>query len=231
MNLVKYCNSDHNPLNGCRTLQLGTAEFYRNMDASRPIADAQEGHITYLGVNYANGMGLGAIVSGNIGENPYIFSMSTEDLSVEEAKLRFGEDKNSRYYIKDLSKFMNMILIQMGSQVTYQDFTEGSQEFLNNLGRKPFFETRCYPGRVTYQNAYFMDPSEEISLGSFDWYIKSQFRKRESYKQDAECRIVIVIGEKESGRIISIKEPPKILTFPENTNWDCLSNVPVDFEK
>ncbi|WP_162268264.1 hypothetical protein [Hymenobacter sp. PAMC 26628] len=201
------------------------------MDASRPIADTQEGHITYLGTNYANGFGLGAVISGNIGENLYIFSMSTEDLPIEEAKLRFGEDKDSRYYIKDLSKFISMIFNQMGSQVTYQDFTEGSQEFLNNLGRKPFFETRPYFGLIKYQDAYLMDYSEEISLGSFSWFINSQFRKRESYKEDAEFRIVIVIIEKESGRIISIKEPPKILTFPEDTNWDCLSNVPIDFEK
>jgi hypothetical protein len=49
MKLVKYCANEHNVVLGCNTLQLGTFDYYRELDPAFSIADASEGYIHYLG--------------------------------------------------------------------------------------------------------------------------------------------------------------------------------------
>jgi len=47
MELIKYCKKEHNIKLGCPTIQLGTFDYYRNMDPNFSIADAEEGFIKY----------------------------------------------------------------------------------------------------------------------------------------------------------------------------------------
>lgn len=49
MRLVKYCRSEYNIASGCKTLQLGTFDYYREADPTWSIADASEGFILYRG--------------------------------------------------------------------------------------------------------------------------------------------------------------------------------------
>lgn len=49
MRLVKYCKSGHNIATGCKTLQLGTFDYYREADPTWSIADTSEGFILYRG--------------------------------------------------------------------------------------------------------------------------------------------------------------------------------------
>lgn len=47
--LIKFCKEEYNVANGCDTLQLGTFQFYRELDPSFSIADGEEGFIQYHG--------------------------------------------------------------------------------------------------------------------------------------------------------------------------------------
>ena len=47
--IIKFCKSEHNIASGCNTLQLGTFDYYREMDPDFSIADSKEGFIQYLG--------------------------------------------------------------------------------------------------------------------------------------------------------------------------------------
>lgn len=49
MKIVKFCKDEHNLAKGCNTLQLGTFQYYRDLDPSFSIADEKEGYIHYLG--------------------------------------------------------------------------------------------------------------------------------------------------------------------------------------
>ena len=48
MDIIKYCKEEHNIQLGCHTLQLGTFDYYRNLDPEFSIADAEEGSIKYF---------------------------------------------------------------------------------------------------------------------------------------------------------------------------------------
>ena len=45
--LIKYCKSEHNIQGSCNTIQLGTFDYYREMNPKFSIADAKEGFIHY----------------------------------------------------------------------------------------------------------------------------------------------------------------------------------------
>ncbi|MRX28172.1 hypothetical protein [Kangiella sp. HZ709] len=47
MDLIKYCKEEHNIAKDCNTIQLGTFDYYRQMDPSFSIADPEEGSIKY----------------------------------------------------------------------------------------------------------------------------------------------------------------------------------------
>ncbi len=49
MKIIKYCKSEHNIASMCNSLQLGTFDYYREMDPTFSIADSKEGFIQYLG--------------------------------------------------------------------------------------------------------------------------------------------------------------------------------------
>ncbi len=41
--LIKYCEEKYNIYSGCDTVQLGTLDYYREMDPSFIISDPKEG--------------------------------------------------------------------------------------------------------------------------------------------------------------------------------------------
>jgi len=47
MRLVKFCKKEHNIKTGSPTIQLGTFQYYRELDPTFSIADVSEGTITY----------------------------------------------------------------------------------------------------------------------------------------------------------------------------------------
>lgn len=47
MKIIKFCKKEHNIVSGCPTLQLGTFDYYRNLDPKFSIADVEEGSIKY----------------------------------------------------------------------------------------------------------------------------------------------------------------------------------------
>lgn len=48
MRFIKFCNKKHNLKNGSPTIQLGTFQYYREMDPEFSIADSSEGTIKYI---------------------------------------------------------------------------------------------------------------------------------------------------------------------------------------
>lgn len=68
MDIVKFCKKEHNIQLGCHTIQLGSFDYYRNLDPEFSIADAEEGSITYLCINnddlVINSRQLNAIMGG-----------------------------------------------------------------------------------------------------------------------------------------------------------------------
>lgn len=208
--LIKYCKKEFNPFNGCKNLQLGTAQYYREMDPSFSIADSQEGMISmHDDKNHI-------VMENNLGPNCYIFCISTKELSDETAKEQFHTDYDSKYYMNDPDFLATVLGHSLQSQLCLDDFSEGSQQILKQPGFK--LRIRHYFGLVRYYGGSF---SRDLSDGSFiipeDVYVKSHFTKREKYSSDAELRILFVAFafNGETRMALSPKKTPKLLYFPD----------------
>lgn len=103
MKLVKYCATEHNIALGCNTLQLGTFDYYRELDPTFSIADASEGYIHYLGpekeivvgANDLNGV-MGGVVQiadrTTIGRPPAPKNPGATHVSMSGGTYEFGSD-------------------------------------------------------------------------------------------------------------------------------------------
>lgn len=99
MRLIKYCKSEHNIANGCKTLQLGTFDYYREADPTWSIADTSEGFILYRGPTTPITVGASALnaVSGGA-------IHITDSTTIHEKPLRAPgsvhfKDANSNYVV------------------------------------------------------------------------------------------------------------------------------------
>jgi hypothetical protein len=103
MRLLKYCKRAHNIALGCNTFQLGTFDYYRELDSSFAIADAREGYIHYLGpeteivvdADELNGVTGGAVRATdrtNIGAPPPFRNPGATNVQISGATFEYGAD-------------------------------------------------------------------------------------------------------------------------------------------
>ena len=96
MKLIKYCKKEHNLLDGCNTIQLGTLDYYRNNFKGEQdlINDRNEGVANFLD-------GQSNYFVNQTMPNCYIFSATLKHFTEEQAKKEFEEGYDSFYGIED----------------------------------------------------------------------------------------------------------------------------------
>ncbi|WP_324680826.1 hypothetical protein [Hymenobacter sp. GOD-10R] len=224
MELIKYCKEEHNPLLLGTTLQLGTGKYYRNMDPSFGIADPEEGF-----VNYRNDE-LGIDAFGNVGQNCYMFCVSTTNMTQEEARERLNSEYNSRYYIQDSFHLAVVLSYAIKDQLTLDDIDPESMRGLTADDLKDVM-VACFRDKVSYRDdPYELETAKvqapEFTLGdtmfSFWSYLRANFTKRKKYAHDTEYRFYFVIVHR-SNMILSVKEDSKRVTFSKREIEKALS--------
>ena len=228
MNIVKYCKSEHNPLNGCSSIQLGTLKYYREMDPTFSIADDEEGLVSFGNESrriYAN-----AIVS----TNTYIFCLSTSILSEQEISSQLDSAYNSAYYVRAVQSLALTLGAALREQLTLDDFEEHSRDVLEQCGGLSAIRIMVYKALVAYSDSALEIPdelAENFNPGDITIYLSNLFTKRKNYKNDEEYRFIFLLDAARDGATVAaleIKKPPKIVLFPPGMQWNCLSRTRVE---
>lgn len=225
--IFKYCEEKFNITKGCNTLQLGTLEYYRDLDPSFSITDSNEGILgaeaingpivfergEALGTGFGNGTYRGKLTfekSLNISApNVYIFSATLNSVN------EFWPEYNSFYIIKNLNDFCETIVYILRKAITLDDIkqTKFSLNQLNSLR----FEVICKP--VTYIKKPFEFTNEnKIDVMNKVYNPENMFMKCETYSREREIRIAFILTD--GKKIYSVNKQPKIIDL--NLLKSCL---------
>lgn len=228
--IFKYCKKEYNITKGCNTLQLGTLEYYRDLDPSFSIADLNEGILgakttngpvvfeqgEALGTGFGNGTYKGKLTikkSLNISApNVYIFSATLN------SENEFWSEYNSFYIINDLNEFCERIVYLLRKVFTLDDLKQPKLT-LNQLNSLRF-EVIAKP--VIYVKKPFEFTNEnkmEVMNRIYD--SESTFMKCETYSPEREFRIAFILTD--GKKIYSVKKEPKIIEL--NLLKACISTI------
>lgn len=233
--LVKFCKPEHNPLNGCPTLRLGTLEFYRSLDPSFMIADDEEGvdkHYVDNFVGYAadkasidflKSLGFGSehqdfymqnITIRRTFPNCFIWScMYVEDSSSEVKGDRFDKNYTSSYKIKNPNEFCEFLSDLLIKQFKVSNFSNTSIDQLQSMSLNELSNIKiaCYHGRVVY----VQKKEGRLSFGGLESYannIPMEFRhffvKTGKFVEDCEYRFAFVIYLPQRSLALSVAAAP-----------------------
>lgn len=120
---VKHLKKEHNPLNGCESISLGTFEYYRNLyDGEQFVGDVREGNVQMqIGSNFLNNSIL--IPEG------YIYSYSYEQVKSE----YIDKSYDDYFFINNRIEFRKLISKSLKACLKIDDFQPLVQERLINL--------------------------------------------------------------------------------------------------
>lgn len=235
MNLIKYCKEEFNPLFGCKTIQIGTLEYYREIESNRNIHDPKEGILTFSVINYnskedvsnrkyfdfiGSNISLNGCYVEKIIPNCCVFCLSMNDILEGN---QFDEAYNSSFKIKSLILFINTIVRVLKMNLTRDNFNEFDvQSIFSEDSFKKRLEILPFSNPVNYNSSknQLIKNASEMSYKEIPNELQVLFTKDEKYKNDSEYRIAFVFRYR--NRIISIKKDPIILNIEKYT--DLFSN-------
>lgn len=112
----KYCYKQFNPLNGCRTLALGTTRYFRwqYKQNANLINDPYEG-LAQVQVGQQ-------FIGGKIAPSNYIYCMTDKFLTLDEAADAFKIPYDSYFRVKHFPEFMLYIHDCLTAQLKMKDF-------------------------------------------------------------------------------------------------------------
>lgn len=236
--LVKYCKPEHNIYEGCQSIQLGTLDYYRQMDPSFIISDSDEGKVSIsssggrvsITPEQAERLTAGAVTGSSIEieengrflhtmefPNSYIFCVSKAGDNYDQLSFAKDIDENytSSYTITNISHFASLIADFLSGQIKIEDLDINKETALSlpvNFFTK--LEVQVKMGMVNYRSRDFYlsqdNIDEMIALveSPLDWY----YQKDECDSGQSEFRIAFSIIHPEVG-IIPVKSAPKILSL------------------
>jgi hypothetical protein len=233
--LVKYCKPEHNPLQGCKTIRLGTLQYYREMDPSFSIADEHEGKESYsINVvhgsnNYADGAAFlerCGIISG-LGANS-AFTRCEVDITFPNSYIwcckqvdgqwspGYGQSLDKEYtssYSIDTPKEFGLTLAKaLYSKVELDMFTERAQKYITSQSLKlSDLKLQCAAAPVRYvpkKQGMYGDHFTLHYENELPEFYRPAFVKPEKYKFDTEFRYALVFTCPKTGRGLPVKTDP-----------------------
>lgn len=202
--VIKYCNKEFNPLNGCTTIKIGTLQEYRENyhDQAGLINDGEEGSGILYDSNYNTYIGVPV-------QNCYVLSTCYQEVKPEIIKEYFG-DYDSSYVISNVREFASKIGNLLLSYIQLQDLIFFDEYLPNELTIKDLNQLSIIADfkKVTYveQKVFVQELKEEGP----DLYKKYVFCKPKKYEPQNEFRFIFMVHHPHYG-IISVKKDSKIL--------------------
>ena len=239
--LVKFCKPEHNILDRCHTIRLGTFEYYRDMDPSFAIADATEGSelvdIDSLDTSTASRESLAALAGSGalaaqsfckienirlnvIFPNCYIWCCSRlPDPITAEQGPKFDAAYTSFYKISDERRFGEHLGSLLMTNITRTSFAEPALDILDRLSIAEMGELQLV--RFQHDVLYVEQKLSTIDEGNLNAYareipplLRPLFVKPNKYANDREYRFVFLFQHLRHGPLAVRKDPVDLPVIP-----------------
>jgi hypothetical protein len=214
--LVKFCKPEHNILDRCHTVRVGTFEYYREMDPTFAIADATEGrestNISSMDTAVASPEAVAAVaaiaplphiqikdIRFNVEfPNCYIWCCTrlAEPITTALGN-RFDDGYTSFYKIKDAARFGEHLMSLLMTYITRSAFADPARAILDGLSIGEMGEITL---NVFHRDVLYADEKlSAIDEGQLSAYVRGIpsalrpiFVKPTKYADDREYRFVFL---------------------------------------
>lgn len=220
--IYKFCKEEYNISKNCSTIQLGTLQYYRELDPNFSITDALEGiynaQTNGQPVIFENNeMSQTGIVKGNdligtieiaenfniISPNVYLFSAT---LNPEN---EFWKEYNSHYTIHNVESFCQLIVNLLSNNFSTNDLEDTNLSLIemNNL------RFACTYNKVEYikKPIEFTNQNKIEIVTKINDPIQNIFIKSSNYSEENEFRIIFFLTD--GKKIYSVKKDPKLINL------------------
>lgn len=242
---VKYCKKEHNIQLDCKTIQIGTLHYYRDMDPDFAIADPNEGEETVLIGNYDSAEAspeaktllnqdrfcddtsrvvINNSVIRNSFPNSLIFCVSQDPgKNYPEEAHRYKNDYDSYYLIGNINSFVeklaNIIVENFKTNWFHEDFRPQLDQFTvsdyKRLGLQWQHKEITYVEKTTIIQESKVF-QKQINQDPFERIV---FTKDKKFRKDKEYRFMFAFVHPHIPHIIPVRKEPIILpTSPLTTD-------------
>lgn len=239
--LRKYCKPQHNIRDGCRTIRLGTLNYYKNLDPSFAIADPTEGaeELDVVSIDTATRTresmkalegvisvpeGVPMKIENNqvrfVHPNVYVWCCSGfDDDPTQDIGERFSHEYTSSFDIGDASDFARYIESLLWTHATVSIFEDRTRQRLMNVGlnRVKKLSIAWAHRRVEYvssKNAEIVDGVLRTEWPDIPRHVRQVFTKEEKFRADREYRFVFGFSVPGVGTLQVKEEPLDLPIFP-----------------
>ena len=238
---IKYCKREHNIALECKTLQLGTLQYYRDLEQTE-IADPQEGRqelvVNKLDLTTKKGNRLkelspikGSLILKNLRikqlfPNTYIYCISSDPKkNYLTHATKFSNDYNSYFKIIDIDDFSLKIASLIMENLKIENFHETISERIKDFSISDFGKLSINIRKkfVKYNEGkidLICESELVINKSDTDPLNRMVFTKDIWFKNDREYRIAFFIHHPKYG-VLSVKKDPILL--PVNIFSKCCS--------
>ena len=237
--LVKYCKPQHNLLDRCHTIRIGTIEYYRDMDPSFLIADPTEGTETVKMTNQpmANASPeAAAFIKEQLGSGPYNsfqnfnFNLTFPNSyiwccsqinkkSIDNHGKRFDDEYTSFYTIPNPGKFAEYIVSLLMTNISRNSFTDKTREIFDDLTIREMGEISI---ALFHREIFYVDEKvSKIDEGFFKAYapeipreLRPVFVKPMKHAEDHEYRFLFLFQHRRYGALPVRSDPVDLTVLP-----------------
>jgi len=247
--LIKFCRPEHNLVNGCYTIQLGTLEYYRDMDQSSHLADCSEGveSVIVRSINTGSCSIEAARVIAPVIDMPHVhvrnlaLSLTTPNCYVwccsrltepidGSAGSRFDPAYNSLFRIDDAGIFAAQVAALLMTYVKLTGFSDEARRLIEGLPVGEFGQVALHWHHAEVQ--YVDQKKSEVVDGQLAPYgealpvpFRQLFTKPIRYGDDREYRFAFWFQHPRCG-MLSVRKDPLILpVLPISTTGVLASTV------
>jgi hypothetical protein len=226
MKLYKYCKSEHNPLNGCKTLKLNTTSHFRNNYSGKTdyINDDQEGLST--GIDSNNNV----FVRTKFAPDSYLFCTSLEKTNCDSVLESFDPNYNSCYCISDAEKFgeqlFKIVEDYLKNNLTFENFPPNVIRRIKQYIIERSISFEVFKSELKIE--YHLKPID-YSNGSLtpindfrrvhEQFILSSFCKPLKYSPQKEFRFAFAIYHQKTDASFDITEKEILVEFDNILNF------------
>lgn len=237
--LIKYCKPEHNVLDRCHTIRLGTFEYYRKLDPSFAIADATEAaestSVFSLDTEKASPEAMASVMPLKLGSHSQMRNCSVsrifpncflwccsqlpEAIATPDYGTRFDPDYTSSYTIPDANQFAEHVAFLLNSHITSAAFGTDAREMINRLS---VTDLRAINLVVFHRKVEYTDNKhsaiEDSVLRTYcpeiPLPLRPVFVKPNTYAADHEYRFVFLFQHMRLGALPVKKDPVDVPVLP-----------------
>lgn len=236
--LIKFCKPEHNILDRCHALRVGTLEYYRELDPNFAIADATEGVESTVVRSVDTGactpdaatavapfvarphVQIQNIKLAVTFPNCYIWCCSRLSGPIAgDAGAHFDPDYQSHYTITDPVVFAERVSALLLDQIKRRHFSEPSRERVDGLSVREM-------GQISlihfHHDVLYVDQKQSVILdGKVNPYLegipaplRQIFTKPTRYAADREYRFVFWFEHQRYGALPVKRDPVDLALLP-----------------